>query len=135
MPDHYCRYNYTIYNYGLAIKEQIIKNSLIKSWNFSEFSVSSIEIHLKLLPEEFERICEILSSSKTKFILKKILLIFSKLSECLTVLNLCADCRELKYIQFDFSEEDVKWDEKKLIDNFRRTNGIIQKLKIKKHFL
>ena len=132
MPDHYCRNSYTIYNYSLAIKEQIIKNSLIKSWNFSEFSVLSIEIHLKLLPEEFERICEILSSSKTKFKLKNILLIFSKLSECLTVLNLCADCPELKSIQFDFYEEDVKWDENKLIENFRRTNGIIQKLKIKR---
>ena len=88
----------------------------------------------KLSSEEVELLWELLCSRRTKFCLSKIYAKFNYLSECLTVLNNCAECPELNFINFWYSSSDAENEEeavKNAIFDFRKKFGFIANLTLR----
>ena len=117
-----------------AIKINQLSLNLISSASI-ESKFSSIEREYILSSDEFNLWKEILSSRKTRFSITSIKLKLRLLSECLTILSLCADCPELEFINLQYVEVD-SINLPKTIENaerkFRKKIGFIKSLKILK---
>ena len=109
---------------------KMIDNPDLFNLKFIEISKSSI-----LSPNEFSFWWKMLRSTRTRLNLHSISLCFSLLSECLTVLSLCSNCPEIKWVNLQYWEADKK-DELETVEHaereFRQKFGMIRDLNISK---
>ena len=130
-PEYVYRANYTIFNSFESLLENSWSYEFIDDQDFNKLSFSSIKIYLTLSDRDFEFICKLLSSNKTRFRLSYIWLNFKKLSEWLTVLDLCEECPQLEYIYLKYSDQDLESSLKdEAISKFRMKFWFIRELKI-----
>ena len=136
LPDYFSRINFKyIYDWSEEIAEYSISEIMDNpDWINLKFIEISYPYMLSL--DEFQFWWIILRSSKTRFYITTIELKFILLSECLTVLSLCSDCPELKFVELRYSETDIKNEDeviKQAKREFRQKFGFIQKLYIWKN--
>ena len=96
---------------------------------------TKISISHKLLLGEFELVRDLLSFRKVRFSLLKLVVSFNLLSECLTVLSMCAVWPELNYILLSYSESDLENEQKAVanaVANFNKNFGYIRTIKVSK---
>ena len=110
-----------------------IEIDLIDELHLIEPRVKDITIRHTLSPYELKLVSVLLCSRRTKFNLRKIILYFKFLSECLSTLSLCADCTELESVEFEYSEVDIDKENEFVINSvqeFKEKFGFIKKLTI-----
>ena len=123
--------NYPSEKFAECSIPEIMTNLDWTNLKFIQISKSST-----LSPDEFRFWWMMLHFGKTRFYLTSINLKFDLLSECLTVLSLCSDCPELKYVELRYSEADAENEDKAVKHakkEFRQKFGFIQKLDIFKN--
>ena len=134
LPDYVSHITYSLDN---RCEETWLRNigvETVSNLNQIKPKFSSICISQKISSEEVELLWELLCSRRTKFCLSKIYANFNYLSECLTVLSLCAECPELNSINFGYSSSDAENEEetiKNAIFDFRKKFGFIANLNLR----
>ena len=135
LPDHFSRINFIFYS-NFRIRENFTSETM-KTLDYIDPKFSKIKWYFKLDPNEFQLWWKILGSHRTRFNLTSIQLKFKVLSECLTVLSLCAECPELESIHLEYLESDIK-NEQQIVEEakgeLRSKNRFIRKLEIIKYW-
>ena len=130
-PDSASRVNYLFDNLHKTVLLRNTNGENIRYLGLLEPRFSKIGIYHRLSPDEFQLFWELLRSQRTRFNLVSIETKFNLLSELLTALSLCADCPELKFIEFDYLKPDLENKQEvidKAIKDFRKKFGIIEYL-------
>ena len=135
LSDHFSHINFTSECYDPS---EITKESLLKMMDSPDLIESKFSImhQYVLLPsDELNLVWKMLRTRKTRFSITSINLKLKLLSECLSVLSLCADWPELYSIELRYLEAEEK-NEQKTIERAKREftiiSGTIQKLAIVK---
>ena len=107
----------------------------VKELKLQELAFSSIDIYFVLSSDDFELICKVLSSPRTKFSLLSIKLFLNNLSEWLSILSLCAGFHELRDIYLNYTHKDIEDDGLKwTIKQFRNRFGFIENVIIIRNY-
>ena len=124
-------FKYT-YNSSIEIEEFSI-SEIVDNLNWFNLKFAKIYNPYELSPDEFQFWWKMLRSSKTRFKLTDLRLKLRFLSECLTLLSLCSECPELKFVYLGYLVADA-WNADKIIMQAKREFcqkfGFIQNLKI-----
>ena len=133
LSDDFPNINFIFYNYcneSIEVTKKVMDNQYLFNLKFSEICILSM-----LSPNEFSFWWKMIRSIRTRFNLSSIRLIFSMLSEWLTVLSLCSNCPNLKRIDIGYLEAD-KENELETVEHakrkFSQKFNIIQELNISK---
>ena len=132
-PHLVSRFNYLFYHYKSESIAKNIEIDLIDELHLIEPKIKGISIDHTLSPYELKLVSVLLCSRRTKFSLWIIVLKFKFLSECLSILSLCADCTELESVEFEYFEVDIDKENefvKNSVQEFREKFGFIKKLTI-----
>ena len=130
-PHLVSRLNYLFYCYTSKSIIKSIETDLIDELSLIEPNVKNISIDHTLSPYELKLVSVLLCSRRTRFSLWDISINFKFLSECLSILSLCADCIELESIWFEYSEVDLDNENelvKSSVQDFRKKSGFITEL-------
>ena len=136
LPDHFSRINFISECYDPT---EITNKSLLKMMDSPDLIGSKFtKMHrYAILPsDELNMVWKMLRTRRTRFSITSINLKLELLSECLTVLSLCADWPELYSVELRYLEAEEK-NEQKTIEHAKREFtmifGPIQKLVIAKY--
>ena len=137
LPDHFSRINFACEFYDPT---EITNKTLLKIMNSpllirSKFSI--MHRYVLLPSDELNLVWKMLLSRRTRFSITSINLKLELLSECLTVLSLCADWPELNSVELWYLEAEEKSEQKiieRAIREFTMISGPIQKLVIAKYY-
>ena len=131
LSDDFSSINSTYRYYDESNIEDNSISEITNSPDWSNLKFINIYNERTLLPDEFQFWWNVLRYRRTRFNLTTIYLMFSLLSECLTVLTLCLGWPELESVKLRYSEADIE-DEDEVIEHakseFRQNFGIIQRL-------
>ena len=135
IPDHFSRINF-IFSYFMRRRKNFTSETMI-NLDYIDPKFSKIKWFDELESNELQLWWKILGSHRTRFNLTSIQLKFKVLSECLTVLSLCAECPELESIHLEYLESDIK-NEQQIVEDakaeLRSKNRFIWKLEIIKYW-
>ena len=136
-PDQYKSIYYIWAANSPNLWKDIEWSSIISDPNTIEAKSFSLSIHSYeiLWFEELNQMKKFLSSSIAKLYLSWWSINFEYLSDCLSVLSLCIDWKELNHIHFEYSESDIENEQEAIynaFEEFIKKFGIISGLKIKK---
>ena len=132
-PHLVSRFNYLFCCYTSESIARNMEIDLINELSLIEPNVKNISIDHTLSPYELKLVSVLLCSRRTRFSLWEISINFKFLSECLSILSLCADCIELESIWFGYSEVDLDNKNelvKSSVQDFRKKFGFIKNLTI-----
>ena len=133
LPDDISCINFRYSDYRLTDSSKYSISEIIDNPNWINLKFWNVYKSYSLSPDEFQFWWAMLRSSKTRFSITWIYLIFSLLSECLAVLSLCSGCPELKSVDLRYIKADTE-NEHETVEQanseFRQKFGLIQELRI-----
>ena len=135
LPDHFSRINFTCKCYTPTKITNELFLKMMDSPELIESRFSWMHWSVLLPSKELDLIWKMLRSRRTRFSITSINLKLKLLSECLTVLSVCADWPELNSVELRYLEAEGKNKQKKIKHakrEFKMIFGPIQKLVIVK---
>ena len=134
---HYTKIIYSILNDDEELIPSYLLKRRINRFSLDNYAFCSINISHVLSLDEFKLVSSIVSSRRTRFMLESISLNLSKLTQCISILNLLANWTELKNISLEYEKSDLEAEyEQGAIDyafrEFKKTFGFIQNFNLTK---